>query len=107
MNSMTQKFAAVIWPLMMIEMAKFWNRLKRKPKNVSQSHEQTFGTILKQIFPFDQPGIGSSFILCHRDDLAETKVHHKKTRNWKFHILSWTKRNETKRYAACESTSRG
>jgi hypothetical protein len=51
MDSMTQKFAALIWPLMVIQNAKFWNELKRKLKNVSQSHRQTFGTISKPNIP--------------------------------------------------------
>jgi hypothetical protein len=33
------KVAAVIWSLMVIQKAKFWNVLKRNPKNANQSQE--------------------------------------------------------------------
>jgi hypothetical protein len=33
------KVGAVIWPLTVVQKAKFWNVLKRKPKNANQSQE--------------------------------------------------------------------
>jgi hypothetical protein len=55
MDSIAQKFAAVIWPLMVIQKVKFWNGLKRKPKNVRQSYGQTFGTTVMSNIPVGQP----------------------------------------------------
>jgi hypothetical protein len=42
-----------------------------------------------------------SFILRHRDNVAETKVHLKKRRDWKYHVLSWTKQD-----VLCEKKSK-
>jgi hypothetical protein len=100
---MIQKFAAIIWPLMVIQKTKFWNGLKHKPKNVSKPHGQTFDTISKSNVPVSsaEDELIPSFYVTERIQLKQ-KVHHKETRDWKFYVLSWTKR-----YAACDNAPRG
>jgi hypothetical protein len=48
---------------MMIQKAKFWNGLKRKPKNVSQSQGQTLGNTAKPNIPVPsaEDGLTPSF----------------------------------------------
>jgi hypothetical protein len=90
MDSMTQKFAAVISPLIVIQKAKFWNGLKRKPKNVSESHGQTFGTPAKPNIPVRSAKDGLTLSFYVTQMIGPTsKGLHTETRDWKLHMFSW------------------
>jgi hypothetical protein len=47
MDSMAEEFVAAIWPLIVIQKAKFCNLLKHKLKNVNQSYGKTLGITIK------------------------------------------------------------
>jgi hypothetical protein len=50
-GSRSQKFTIVMWQLMNIQKGKSWNKLKLKQRSASQSHVQTFRTIVNQNIP--------------------------------------------------------
>jgi hypothetical protein len=72
----------------MIRKSKFSIEFKNKPRNMNLSHGQTFGTTAKPSIPVPllEDGLILSFCATERIYLKR-KIPHKKTRDWKWHML--------------------
>jgi hypothetical protein len=87
---------------MMTQKAKSWPGLRQKQKNPGRWHAQTFGTLARPNIPVRFPEDGLILFSSVPGTVwQKRKVHLRKIRDSKCHVLSWMIR-----YAASENPSR-